>query len=124
VKARTPGGILVARAAAWLGAAGLALASWTPSEDLIRPGLGGLPEHLLAYFLTGVSVMIGYPKRSRWAVVIVLSIYAALLEIGQTAVPGRHPGLLDWAGGVTGALGAWLVVFGLHHLWPAMKRSG
>ena len=98
------------RVAAWVATLVLAVASWTPAEDMIRTGMGGLYEHAIAYFVTGTAFMWGYRDRSPWQFVVALSIYAAVLEVGQLAVPGRHAGLLDWAAGATGVLCAALLM--------------
>lgn len=108
------------RFAAWVAAGGLALASWTPAQDMIRTGANGLLEHTAAYLITGVAFMMAYDHRPPWHFALALSIYAALLEMGQMIAPGRHAGILDWAAGMIGAAGAAAVMIASRIL---MKRS-
>jgi hypothetical protein len=57
----------------WLGTMALAIASWTPGEDMIRSGLSGQLEHALAYMLTGLALMIGYPSTPSTRIALGLS---------------------------------------------------
>jgi VanZ family protein len=95
---------------ALLAVVGLAVASWTPGEEMIRTGMNGKLEHAIAYLLTCFAFTQGYPDRSPWRFTIALSIYATILEIGQIIVPGRHAAFLDLAAGVVGTSIASMVV--------------
>ena len=77
---------------------------------MVRTGLGGKLEHVVAYFVTGIAFMLAYRYRSPWHVAIALVIYAAVLEAGQLVAPGRNASLYDWAAGAVGALCAALLV--------------
>ena len=92
-----------ARIAAWLAVLALAVASWTPGEDMVRTGMDGKAEHFVAYLLTGLSFALAYRNRSPLVFAVVLAFYASILEMGQWFVPGRHANILDLAAGVFGA---------------------
>lgn len=100
----------IMRISAWLGVVALAVASWTPAEDMIRTGMGNKIEHMIAYLLTTFAFTQGYPERSPWQFMTTLSICATLLEVGQSIVPGRHAAPSDLAAGVIGAFVASMVV--------------
>ena len=105
--------------AAWLGTFALAVASWTPGAHMIRTGVGGLPEHAVAYLITAGAFILGYRNRSPLFFTIALAAYAAILEVGQMLVPGRHASLVDWAAGAAGALCAALLIAA----WRSRRRS-
>jgi VanZ family protein len=92
-----------ARIAAWFAVLVLAVASWTPGEDMVRSGINGKAEHFVAYLLTGLSFALAYRDRSPWEFTVALAFYASVLEMGQWLVPGRHANILDLAAGVLGA---------------------
>ena len=46
---------------AWLSVLGLAIASWTPGEHMIRTGVRGSFEHIVAYFIPALMVVCAYP---------------------------------------------------------------
>ena len=101
------------RLVSWLCFLGLAVLSLTPSTTMVRTGLSGHLEHVVAYLITGVTFMLGYPERAPWRLAFALAGYAAVLEVGQMAAPGRHAGYLDWAAGAAGSFCAALVIWGL-----------
>ena len=72
---------------------------------MIRTGvLSGHEEHFLAYLISG-CVLAAASRRSHYAAVAsALCSYAALLELGQYAVPGRHPAFQDFSASSLGAL--------------------
>ena len=125
-KAPLPSGVngieRVARFAAWVGIIMLAIASWTPGQDMIRTGLNGLLEHVIAYLLTGIAFMYGYRDRSPWAMAVALSFYAGVLEAGQLVAPGRHVGLLDWGAGALGALSAAVLMIAVQWIRAGLRR--
>jgi hypothetical protein len=100
---------------AWGCLIGLAVASWTPNwaagkEMFFRTGFDTRLEHVAAYLIAGIAVIIAYPRRPTWSIVAMLCAYAGILELGQTYVPGRHAGLLDWLASCSGVLCAWVAV--------------
>ena len=105
------------RVVAWLGIIAIAAASLMPSQGLIRTGFNGLLEHAAAYLLTASAIMLGYPACSYSIFVLTLSAYAALLEVGQSFVPGRQARLIDWGASLVGVFCAWIFVL----LWRARK---
>jgi hypothetical protein len=101
----------VAKFIAWACVVGLAVASWTPGQEMIRTGFNTRLEHVAAYLIAGISVIIAYPRRPTWSIAAILSAYAGILELGQMYIPGRHAALLDWLASSSGALCACLIVF-------------
>ena len=91
------------RFCAWLSVLGLALASWTPAEDMIRTGVRGSFEHIAAYFISTMLWVSAFPRTSPWMIGGAFAIYAGVLEIGQIYVPGRHSQLEDFAASCLGA---------------------
>jgi VanZ family protein len=96
------------RAAAWLSVLGLLVASWTPGDYMIRTGVRGSFEHVGAYFLTTLLLVIAHPGWPPWAVGAALAVYAGILELGQLYVPGRHSQFEDFA---ASCLGVAFVIF-------------
>ena len=107
------------RWATWCVVLALAILSWTPAEDMVRPGWGYHLEHVIAYLISGVIATLGYGRRRGYMTVgVLLCVYAGILEIGQNWSPGRSPAFDDFAASSMGALlGAtlawlWLTYFG------------
>src|SRR5271166_4055243 len=100
------------RVAAWLSVPVLALASWTPGEDMLRTGVSGRLEHIVAYFISALLWVTGYPRGTPWVIGSALAVYAGVLEVGQIYVPGRHSQVEDFA---ASCLGVFLIV--LPTLW-------
>jgi VanZ family protein len=78
---------------------------------MIRTGFNTRLEHVAAYLIAGISVIIAYPRTPTWSIAAILSAYAGILELGQMYIPGRHAALLDWLASSSGALCACLIVF-------------
>ena len=87
---------------AWLSVVGLAIASWTPGEEMIRTGVRGSFEHIAAYCISTLMLVCAHPSRSPWTIGGALAVYAGILEIGQIYVPGRHSQLEDFAASCLG----------------------
>ncbi len=100
----TRGRELFSRAVLALCVLALAVLSWTPSAYMIRTGiLSGHQEHFLAYVISGC--VLAMARRVHYlASACSLCSYAALLELGQYAVPGRHPAFADFSASSFGAL--------------------
>ena len=89
---------------AWLSVVGLAVASWTPGEEMIRTGVRGSFEHIAAYFISTLMLVRAYPGWSSWTIGGALAVYAGILELGQIYVPGRHSQLEDFAASCLGVV--------------------
>ena len=87
----------VSGVAAWLSVLALAVASWTPKEEMIRTGASGQLEHVAAYFISALLWVTAYPGWSPRLVGSILAIYAGVLEVGQIYAPGRHSPIEDFA---------------------------
>jgi VanZ family protein len=103
---------------AWACVIGLAVASWTPGQEMVRTGFNTRLEHMAAYLIAGIAVIIAYPRRPTWSIAAILCAYAGILELGQIYVPGRHAALLDWLASSSGVFCACVTVFVFqgHHL--------
>lgn len=91
----------------------LIIAISTVSPIYVRP-MSGLPpdiERFAAFAIVGGFFVLGAPQR--WpSIVLLVVIVAALLEIGQEAVPGRHGTVHDFmVKAVGGAAGAGAALF-------------
>jgi VanZ family protein len=97
---RHKGKIILANAAA------LMAASWLPASIMVRTEtLSGHAEHALAYFATGICLtLLLQGQRSPLSITACISAYAAVLEVGQIFVPGRHAALSDFAASSVGGL--------------------
>jgi hypothetical protein len=87
---------------AWSSIVGLAVASWTPGEYMIRTGVGGNFEHTAAYLISTLLLVSAFPRSSPLTIGGALAVYAGILEIGQIYVPGRHSQLEDFAASCLG----------------------
>ena len=96
---------------AWACVVGLAVASWTPGQEMVRTGFNTRLEHMAAYLIAGIAIIVAYPRRPTWSIAAILCAYAGILELGQLYIPGRHAALLDWLASSGGVLCACLTVF-------------
>lgn len=85
--------------------AALAMLSWMPGPYMVRTGvLSGSEEHFLAYLLSAILVVAARPRLGlAWSAAFYI-LLAAVFELGQNFVPDRHPALVDFCAGSTGAL--------------------
>ena len=100
----------------------LAILSLLPDQQMVRTGLRGRLEHLVAYAGSAAIAVAGYGA-SRGGVQIIggFWVYAAILEYLQHFSPGRHPAIGDFAASALGALCGGLVIALLWRrvsLWP------
>ena len=89
---------------AWICIIGLAVASWTPGQEMVRTGFSTRLEHTLAYLIAGIAAIIAYPRKPIWSIAAILCAYAGILELGQIYIPGRQAALLDWLASSSGVL--------------------
>ena len=78
------------------------------SHPSMRPNAGfesGNSDHLIAYFLLGALTAWCRVHRlqTRW-LLLILPLYAGLLELGQLLVPGRDASIENFLASVFGAL--------------------
>jgi len=69
---------------------------------MIRTGVNGNIEHLAAYPVCTLLAVLAYPRWSPRFIGGALVIYAAILEIGQIFVPGRHSQFENFAASCVG----------------------
>lgn len=96
----------------------IAILSWTPGDDLQRTGLPGGFEHFIAYAIT--AFVAGFASRERrvFPQILLLCIYAGVMEFGQLFVPLRQADALDF---VASSMG---VVVGSSLAWIYLKLAG
>jgi VanZ family protein len=95
--------IWAARVCGYFGVAAIAVLSLVPGSG--RPHLMAVSqiEHVIAYCATAMMLALGHPgRRAPPAIVGLLTVYAALLEVAQLFVPGRTARLIDVAAGALG----------------------
>lgn len=89
---------------AWFSILALGVASWTPGQDMVRTGLNTRFEHATAYLVATFVVALAYPKLKIERLAAMLIAYAAVLELGQLLVPGRHSDWHDWIASSSGVV--------------------
>ena len=89
----------------------LCVLAWLPGNEVRRTPLGGHAEHALAYFGTTIVMGLAFQRRIRLDVqCALLTLYAAILEVGQLYSPDRHASVGDFAFSTTGiAIGGLLL---------------
>ena len=108
------------RTAAWIVVLGLIVVSVVPAP--LRPGTGVSHsfEHFCAFLLAGAIWYLAYPDRlTLWLGSAVA--YAAGIELIQTAAPGRHARLSDFAFDALGACLGLLISFVVARRYKAYK---
>jgi VanZ family protein len=89
----------------------LAVLSLLPAQDMVRTGLPGRLEHVIAYAGSAAIAMAAYGASRGLAQIIAgFWLYAGILEYLQHFSPGRHPALGDFAASAFGALCGGLAV--------------
>ena len=89
----------------------LAVLSLLPSEDMVRTGLPGRLEHVIAYAGSAAIAMAASGATRGVAQMIAgFWLYAGILEYLQHFSPGRHPSLGDFGASAFGALCGGLAV--------------
>lgn len=93
------------RPATWVCVVALAILSLLPKEEMIRTGVDGRFEHVIAYAGTMAIGAVGYaPHHGVRAIALALIAYAGVLELAQTFAAGRGPAFTDFAAGSAGVL--------------------
>jgi VanZ family protein len=83
----------------------LAVLSLLPVQDMVRTGLPGRLEHVIACAWSAAIAMAAYGASRGLAHIIAgFWLYAGILEYLQHFSPGRHPALGDFAASAFGAL--------------------
>ena len=102
------------RLGAWTCVVLLAVLSWLPADLMVRTGVDGRIEHVVAYMGTMLFVGAAYALRLGLLRIVAMLIgYAGILELGQNFSPGRHSSVFDFAassfGVIAGAIAFQLV---------------
>jgi VanZ family protein len=99
------------RVLTWFCAVLLAVLSLLPAQDMVRTGLPGRVEHIVAYAGSAAIAMAGYGARRGAAQIVgCFWVYAGILEYLQHFSPGRHPAIEDFTASAVGALCGGLVI--------------
>jgi VanZ like family len=80
---------------AWLLVLAIVVLSLGPPSTRPVTGAGHNFEHLLIFLATGLAFGLGY-LRWFWTISLALLTFAAVIEIAQMLVPGRHARLSDF----------------------------
>ena len=113
------------RIARWLAIASmLAIAVLSTVPGNLRPhtGQSGNVEHFITYAGAAVLIQLGLPRLRRWREAVLLSLASAIFEVLQTWIPGRSPGIDNWAASTAGAIVG--MVVGLIALHLVRARFG
>ena len=93
------------RVLTWCCVLGLGVLSLLPAQEMVRTGLPGRVEHIIAYAGSAAIAMAGYGASRGVAQIIGgFWVYAGILEYLQHFSPGRHPAIEDFAASALGAL--------------------
>lgn len=98
------------RGAAWVAVGLLAAVTLVPAQERPHSGLSSGLEHVAAYAVTAAAFSFASTAR-RWRILLILCLYAAILEFLQRYAPGRHARFGDFlmssVGVFVGVSGAW-----------------
>jgi VanZ family protein len=82
----------------------LIVLSLLPGNERPHTGSPGQLEHAVAYFGTALFLTLGFrTTRDRVATISLLVALAALMELIQRMIPGRHSQFIDWFASSIGA---------------------
>ena len=111
------------KGAAWMAIVAIGVLSLLPKEHIVRTGLGGHIEHVVAYTLTAFIVTSAYGIANRLTIAVGLIAYAGVLELLQNFSPGRTPAVEDFLCSATGVvLGIALYAFADRFV-PLVRRT-
>jgi VanZ family protein len=83
----------------------LVVLSLLPGDERPHTGAAGQAEHAVAYFGTAMFLAFAFQTmRGRVAIISLLIGMAAVLEVFQRLIPGRHSQLIDWLASSSGAV--------------------
>lgn len=90
----------------------LAALSWTtltvlsllPGSERPHTGASGNTEHFVAYALAALVTRLAFQNSKSRYQLLAFSLSAAAFEICQIYIPGRSPGIDNWAASTAGAL--------------------
>jgi hypothetical protein len=86
------------RAVGWTCVVAIVMLSLVPGNERPHTGLTGRFDHVIAYCGTAGLLGLGYPTtKVRFEIVAMLALLAAVLEVAQLWVPGRHSQFIDFA---------------------------
>lgn len=77
-------------------------------------------EHAAIFAVTGFVLGLGYPGRLPWRMAM-LVVFAAVIELAQLFVPGRHARLIDFVVDAFGACAGLALAALIVRLWPSRR---
>jgi hypothetical protein len=107
--------------------AAIIVLSLLPGDERPHTGLAGQIEHTLAYFGTALFLGLAFrTTRDRVAAFSLLVVLAAVLEVIQRLIPGRHSQTIDWIASSFGAGIGIIAVIALERLLtpPPLRGAG
>jgi VanZ family protein len=109
----------------WASVIAIAILSLLPTERLVRTGIGGHVEHVIAYAGTAAALAVTYGQRGISRILFAMLIYAGVLEFLQRYSPGRVSSLRDFVFSAAGVLvGLAMVAVCRWLFWPKERNDG
>ncbi len=98
----------------WLIVLAIGILSMIPGQYRPYTAFPSKIEHMAAFILAGGLFALFYRRRINPAIIVIgLTLYGAVLELGQLWIPGRHARFIDIAadglGALIGVALAWIV---------------
>ena len=108
---------LLFRATGWACVVAIAVLSLLPGFMRPDTGFPGQIDHTIAYCGTAGLLGLGYPAaKLRFGMIVMLISLAAMLEVAQRWIPGRHPQFIDFAASVAGTCLGMLAAMVVHSI--------
>jgi VanZ family protein len=105
------------RAVGWASVVAIVVVSLVPGDARPDTGLPGQIDHIIAYRGTAGLLGLGYPAaKLRFGMIVMLISLAAMLEVAQRWIPGRHPQFIDFAASVAGRCFGMLAAMVVHRI--------
>jgi len=92
------------QAGAGLCLAVVAVLSLLPGPEMVRTGMGGSLEHVIAYAGTALACGLAWASRGWRRLTLALLLFAGAMEVLQSLSPGRFAGFDDFLFSSTGVL--------------------
>ena len=110
------------RLASWLALAAIVILSTVPGSLRPHTDAPGYVEHVAAYLITGFLFASAYPGHTAALAAVLLAALVGILELAQSWIPGRSPGVTDFIASARGA-GAGVLLGSCLHLWTRRRPA-
>ena len=102
----------------WIIVPVIAILALLPGTAIVRTGLGEHVEHAAAYAGMAFCILVAYGSRlGVMKLTLGFILYAAVLELLQHYVPGRHPKIGDFLASSTGVCIGLVLALIVRSLW-------